>query len=662
MKKLLLSLLGAAVGMSAYAGVNFPNDFRKEFEFDPATLNGWTIYAPAGIPTGEYGDVFEDYSPDNAVFLAARYNSETLCFVWSNSQYTNGQPSDTWVISPEFEVTLDKEVLAFTACVIGMDNAVQNNISVYISEGGTAKEDFKLLQNTTISGSVNGMYDFNTADKRLLLSNYKGKKVRLALVNEGNYLGIMGFANISLSSWYAAGYPASSTFDEILTGADGKETFNVSMQASTPVTTTRYNVEFKTSGGFTYSSTERRQLNLTTLANLNISIPDITLTQPMETYTFTLTPDYAGAVPFEITGKFISAERIYDQVSVLEEATGTWCQWCPYGAVALDYYSHKYPASGTGNKVIGIAIHDNDPMQISTAISDYYPMFMTTQVFPGLPFISFNRTVVDSPSPDPKFFGSLIEQQQAQKSFVFGKLDKVYLNPENSEDMVADFSVTATYGTSFRPMNVAVAVVEDNVQGRATGYTQSNALPGIGGENEASILKNFGEDWLPYFQIYLDNPDRVSFIDIQYNHVARAIYPGFLGVGVPEQEAGEIYSGKLSFSMPSNVMVEQNTKVVLLVTDSATGEIITADEMPYDNFTFESGVEKTVDASAFSWSINGNELRVESAVEGTATLYNIDGSLLATLDIRRGTNTFNLGLPNGIVLLNFNGKTVKVRV
>lgn len=40
-----------------------------------------------------------------------------------------------------------------------------------------------------------------------------------------------------------------------------------------------------------------------------------------------------------------------------EEATGTWCQWCPRGAVALKNMHDKYDGFFQG-----IAVHNNDPM------------------------------------------------------------------------------------------------------------------------------------------------------------------------------------------------------------------------------------------------------------------------------------------------------------
>ncbi len=52
-----------------------------------------------------------------------------------------------------------------------------------------------------------------------------------------------------------------------------------------------------------------------------------------------------------------------------EEATGTWCGWCPRGAVALNWMDKDYEGFWQG-----IAVHNGDPMTDATydnAIGNY---------------------------------------------------------------------------------------------------------------------------------------------------------------------------------------------------------------------------------------------------------------------------------------------------
>lgn len=51
----------------------------------------------------------------------------------------------------------------------------------------------------------------------------------------------------------------------------------------------------------------------------------------------------------------------YMRSLLFEEGTGTWCGWCPRGTIAMNYMNKRHKDS-----FIGIAVHRNDPMQIST--------------------------------------------------------------------------------------------------------------------------------------------------------------------------------------------------------------------------------------------------------------------------------------------------------
>jgi len=43
-----------------------------------------------------------------------------------------------------------------------------------------------------------------------------------------------------------------------------------------------------------------------------------------------------------------------------EEGTGTWCQWCPRGAVYMDLYETNY-----SDFWAGVAVHNSDPMTVT---------------------------------------------------------------------------------------------------------------------------------------------------------------------------------------------------------------------------------------------------------------------------------------------------------
>ncbi|MDE7414625.1 MAG: hypothetical protein K2N05_12670 [Muribaculaceae bacterium] len=71
----------------------------------------------------------------------------------------------------------------------------------------------------------------------------------------------------------------------------------------------------------------------------------------------------------------------FPRVHLVEEATGTWCGWCPRGIVLLEYIREKYP-----DMFACAAIHQGDPMQVSSTTT-----FLNSYVG-GYPFACIDRT------------------------------------------------------------------------------------------------------------------------------------------------------------------------------------------------------------------------------------------------------------------------------
>jgi hypothetical protein len=105
--------------------------------------------------------------------------------------------------------------------------------------------------------------------------------------------------------------------------------------------------------------------SVTLIAGLN------TFTATIKNVNGTLTDNYPADDSKTITFTPITAGS--DKLVIGEEATGTWCQWCPRGAVALKNMDDKYAGFFQG-----IAVHNGDPMEvpvydsgIGTKISGY---------------------------------------------------------------------------------------------------------------------------------------------------------------------------------------------------------------------------------------------------------------------------------------------------
>jgi len=179
---------------------------------------------------------------------------------------------------------------------------------------------------------------------------------------------------------------------------------------------------------------------------------------------------------------------------VAEEGTGTWCQWCPKGAVFMDQMTTDYP-----DHFVGIAVHNGDPMSFAdyndpmgVLISGSYPSAIVDRL-PALDPLGIETDFLDRIIVAPKAVLTIGAEQNAN-----------ILSVSVTSDF--DFAVTGDY-------RIACVITEDGVTGGA-GYAQSNAYAGGG----SGVMG--GYELLP-------NP--VPAAQMVYDHVARIILPSFDG-------------------------------------------------------------------------------------------------------------------------------------
>lgn len=647
MKKFFLTILSSAAIFISQAGVQFPTNFVKSFTDQPDQLEGWTVYAPEGSAIGNMTQFFPNYSAKNPIsILRNEYYG-----AWTLSQYSNGQESDTWLITPEIEVKYDQELLSFGISVFGMGSSITNTFFVYISESGVNKEDFTLFNSGTIKGSAGGANYVNSSSFRYALSGYKGKTIRLAFVNQGNVSGMMGFENINLSNWYGEMDKPSDYYNNVILAGNGL--FDNIMKISTPVQAKGYTLEFETAGGFRINeSTESRTFRINSLTQLPLNITNIPVTQEVDAYKLTFTPNFEGAEPLIITGNFLQVNRIYDYVGVLEEATGTWCGWCPFGAAGLMYYTEKYNGENGSKRVIPIAIHGSDPMEIPGTISDFCEAWMENDGNGGFPSIAINRQVTVTPSPDPRNVGTNLEKLFSSKSYATTELTDVYYNEEQGRSMWATYTLTSGFNAPEDFYAASVIITENDVQGRTPEYNQESYLAQQG-YNENWVVNNLGDEWVPYFENYFGT-NSVQYSRIQYPHVARAAYPSYYGEKAPAIGEGTVYSGKIKFEMPTNVAIPQNTSVVLVIRNASNGEIVAADVKDYYEFITD-GVAEVMEENNVSAAIENGSLIVSVADNAEVEVYGIDGMKVMAAKAQAGVNSFTLDKNNRMLIVTVKG-------
>lgn len=204
------------------------------------------------------------------------------------------------------------------------------------------------------------------------------------------------------------------------------------------------------------------------------------------------------------------------KVVIAEEGTGTWCGWCPRGAVAMDFMAENYEGY-----YYGIAVHNGDPMTV--------PAYDDGLGFAAFPGAMVDRVSIIDPSGIETDFVNRVEDVPAATIVTGAQWDGDILMV--SLTYAAEEAIPSTW-------KIACVLTEDGVTG-TTGYEQSNYYSG-------GVTPMGGYENLP-------NP--VPAADMVYDHVARVISPsvGGLSQAFPSgATAGESYTFNFSFPIPSS--------------------------------------------------------------------------------------------------------------
>ena len=180
---------------------------------------------------------------------------------------------------------------------------------------------------------------------------------------------------------------------------------------------------------------------------------------------------------------------------LVEELTGTWCQWCPRGVYYGDSLCFTY------DNVIFVAIHCSDPM----ANDDYYH----ASGLVGAPSANIGRRFL---AQETQTWFANVEQESQTPS-------KAYITIHCDYDP-ATRQLTADVGAmALENMNgdyrFAAILIEDGVTGPAPAYNQTNSYSG-GGHGSMGGYENL--------------PNPIPAERIAYDHVGRQLLCDYNGV------------------------------------------------------------------------------------------------------------------------------------
>lgn len=307
----------------------------------------------------------------------------------------------------------------------------------------------------------------------------------------------------------------------------------------------------------------------------------------------------------------------------VEEATGTWCTWCPRGAVWMDRMFNCF-----GEHFVGVAVHNNDPMEL--------PAFDTGLTshpdFTGFPSVLVDRDYIIDPSElEPPTISTIQTDPVALLSH-FATYDEL------SGELVVEASATFMETVNQTGYRFNVILTEDGMSGSTSDWAQVNAYSG------GTFGPMGGYEFLP-------SPVPANMM--VYDHVGRALLAGYAGAAgsLPaEMLSGETYSFTMdTYTVPIDMELD-NVHVITLLQDN-NGVVVNSYITTFEQAItvgVRPEVNNTLDVKVFpnpAQDMTNIRINLASSANVAVQVFNSVGQLVASQ---------NYGTQSGDLIYPFN--------
>ena len=258
---------------------------------------------------------------------------------------------------------------------------------------------------------------------------------------------------------------------------------------------------------------------------------------------------------------------IPEKITVGEEKTGSWCGWCPRGAVALG------EMEATSN-FIGIAVHNGDPMVISSydgSLGNYIPG--------GYPGGGVDRVLIGDPSDFSIMHASRVDETvpcgvNSINAYFDGITNKISVSAE-----------VETFGEMSGNFRLSCVIVEDDLESTSSGWAQTNSYSG-GGSGVMAFPSNINGGY--NFSVGA-NPAQSSDFG-GYDHVARSLSNNDILGNVGSLPSGTVTAGIYNYTFTDVDITSlaaysdagfnwTKAHAVVMIINATTGEILNAQEV-----------------------------------------------------------------------------------
>lgn len=332
-----------------------------------------------------------------------------------------------------------------------------------------------------------------------------------------------------------------------------------------------------------------------------------------------------------------------DKKILAEQATGTWCQWCPRGHVLMELMEKEY-----NDYFVGIAVHGsgNDPMRMNA--------YVEKLKIEGYPSVVVDRnTIIDPLELENAFFDYITLP-------VAAKIDTRVQWSNIPRTLNITPKAIFKSGAKTGSYKMVVILAENNIKGTTNAYNQVNAY----GSGQAGPMGGFEK-----------LPTVVPYSKMTYKHVARNLLNGFDGQSksFATINEGDIFEGsKVTYEVPASYNLNELEIITCIVDPS--GKVSNASMIPAANFILDA---QEVDNHPYFIGISPNpansfayiDLNIAQTADVLVKILDINGRMVAFQDFGKMNGAQKIALdvsnyPNGqyIVQIQLNNEILSRKI
>ena len=485
--------------------------------------------------------------------------------------------TDDWMVTPAITLPNTTNPIGLQFDAICYEAAYPDGVEIFVSSTGTTPADFTgmPLYSTTpttpgpITTPIAGNGENDTWTTRYVsLDNYVNTTIYIAFRNNSNDMHVLGIDNIivdevqsnnakleSLNITPYSAAPASINIQGTVKNVGGNTITALDITWSDGINSYTDNLNgLNILPSSTYNFTHADQLSIPAAGNVNIVVT-------IDMVNSNIDPDMSNNT---LSSNATVLSSIPEKYTVGEEKTGSWCGWCPRGAVALA------EMEATPN-FIGIAVHNGDPMEISS-----YDGGIGTYIPGGYPGGGVDR-VLDG---DPSDF-SMLHNQRVNDIVPCG-VNSINASFDGTTNLISVSTEIEAFGEMSGNFRLSCVIVEDDLVSSGSGWPQVNYYSG-GGSGVMAFPPNVNGGY--NFSTGNDPAQPSDFGG--YDHVARSLSSNNI-LGDPNSlPAGLVNVGTYNYTFSDvsiNSLIAYNavgfdwTKAyaVVMIINASTGEILNA--------------------------------------------------------------------------------------